>query len=151
MLAHQDEYIEDLKTALSGEKIAPEFVLALEKANYFESKSTMSGIQSDIYTELESADLDVSDEVINQTLELFKEDKKYNVFAVNSFVKDFLRGYKKRNISDLNFDSKYEFIMMICIIVYSKLPNVIYDIELLDNKIKKNNTCFSDFIIMEKE
>ena len=101
--------------------------------------------------EMISMDLDVSEEVINQTLELFKEDKKYNVFSVNSFVKDFLRGYKKRNISDLNFDSKYEFIMMICIIVYSKLPNVIYDIELLDNKIKKNNTCFSDFIIIEKE
>ena len=34
---HQDEYIEDLKAALSGEKIAPEFVLTLEKASYFES------------------------------------------------------------------------------------------------------------------
>ena len=59
---HQDEYIEDLKETLNNEKIAPEFILTLEKANYFESKATMSGIQSDIYVELENADLDVADE-----------------------------------------------------------------------------------------
>lgn len=77
---HQDEYIDDLKTALSEEKTAPEFVLTLEKASYFESKSTMSGIQSDIYTELEDADLDVSDE------QIVKEIIKRNLTPSDSVI-----------------------------------------------------------------
>ena len=59
---HQNDYTSDLQAALSTEKIAPEFILQLDKANYFETKETMAGIQDEIYVELENADLDVSDE-----------------------------------------------------------------------------------------
>lgn len=59
---HQNDYTPDLQVALSAEKIAPEFILPLDKANYFETKETMAGIQDDIYAELENENLDVGDE-----------------------------------------------------------------------------------------
>ena len=59
---HQNDYTTDLQDALSTEKIAPEFILQLDKASYFETKETMAGIQDNIYSEIENADLDVGDE-----------------------------------------------------------------------------------------
>lgn len=59
---HQNDYMEDLQKSLSGEKIAPEFILSLEKADYFDTKETLAGIQDEIYLELENAGLDSVDE-----------------------------------------------------------------------------------------
>lgn len=97
---HQDEYIEDLKTALSREKVAPEFVLPLEKASYFESKSTMSEIQSDIYTEIESADLDVSDE--NTVKEIIKRNLAPNDFIIQIARTNALQEISKKLIDELS-------------------------------------------------
>lgn len=97
---HQDEYIEDLKKALSGEKIAPEFVLTLEKASYFEAKSTMSGIQSDIYMELEGADLDVSDE--HAVKEIIKRNLTPNDSVIHVARTNALQEISKKLIEELS-------------------------------------------------
>lgn len=59
---HQNDYSSDLQAALDTEKITPAFILPLDKADFFESKETMAGIQEDIYVELERANLDTGDE-----------------------------------------------------------------------------------------
>lgn len=59
---HQNDYTSDLQAALDTEKITPAFILPLDKADFFESKETMAGIQEDIYVELERANLDTGDE-----------------------------------------------------------------------------------------
>ena len=95
-------------------------------------------------------DFEMDEEVKNKTLELLQEDKKYNIYAVNEFVLNFLNGYKTRKISDLDISSKYEFIMMIAIMIYSKLPNALYELELSQERIVKNGVTFNDFILKEK-
>ena len=82
--------------------------------------------------------LEVSEEIVKQTFELFKEDAKYNVFAINDFVREFLYGFNERKISELDLKDNYELIMLVCIMMYSKLPNSIYDIILLDTDVYKN-------------
>ena len=95
-------------------------------------------------------DFEMDEEVKNKTLELLQEDKKHNIYAVNEFVLNFLSGYKTRKISDLDISSKYEFIMMIAIMIYSKLPNALYELELSQERIVKNGVTFNDFILKEK-
>lgn len=95
-------------------------------------------------------DFEMDEEVKNKTLELLQEDKKYNIHAVNTFVLNFLTGFKSRKISDLDIQSKYEFIMIIAIMMYSKLPNALYDLDLTKERIAKNGITFHDFILKEK-
>ena len=40
--------------------------------------------------------------------------------------------------------------MIICIIMYSKIPNAIYDLNPLDERIHKNNVSFNNFIVRIK-
>ena len=93
----------------------------------------------------------ISDEAKSKTLEILKEDKKYNIHAVNDFVKNFLGNLKVRRISELDIKSKYEFIMIVSIMIYSKLPNAIYELELLNERINKNGVSFNDFLVKENE
>ncbi len=93
---------------------------------------------------------DISEEVRQKTLDILKEDRKYNIHAVNDFVFEFIKGHKERRISELNINSKYEFIMMISIMIYSKLPNALYELDLLDERVTKNGISFNDFILKEK-
>ena len=95
-------------------------------------------------------DFEMDEDVKNKTLELLQEDKKYNINAVNNFVLNFLTGYKNRKISELDINSKYEFIMIIAIMIYSKLPNALYDLDLTKERIVKNGVTFNDFILKEK-
>lgn len=95
-------------------------------------------------------DFEMDENVKNKTLELLQEDKKYNINAVNTFVLNFLAGYKNRKISELDINSKYEFIMIIAIMIYSKLPNALYDLDLTKERIVKNGVTFNDFILKEK-
>ncbi len=95
-------------------------------------------------------DFEMDEDIKNKTLELLQEDKKYNINAVNNFVLNFLTGYKNRKISKLDINSKYEFIMIIAIIIYSKLPNALYDLDLTKERIVKNGVTFNDFILKEK-
>lgn len=95
-------------------------------------------------------DFEMDEDVKNKTLELLQEDKKYNINAVNNFVLNFLTGYRNRKISELDINSKYEFIMIIAIMIYSKLPNALYDLDLTKERIVKNGVTFNDFILKEK-
>ena len=95
-------------------------------------------------------DVDIQEEIKEKTLELLREDTKYNVHAVNKFVEEFLKGEKEKKISLLDLNSKYEFIMMICIIMFSKLPNALYELKFLDERVNKNGVVFSDFVVREK-
>lgn len=94
--------------------------------------------------------IDISDEIKQKALEVLQEDKKYNIYAVNKFVEEFLKGEKEKRISTLDLNSKYEFIMLICIIMHSKLPNALFELKLLDERVNKNGISFNDFIIREK-
>ena len=69
---------------------------------------------------------------------------------VNDYVLEFIGSRKNILASDLELDSTHEFIMLVCIIMYSKLPEVSYQIELLNNKTSKNGIRFNDFIIKLK-
>ena len=95
-------------------------------------------------------DLTVSENAILETFDIFKSDKKYNVTSVNDYVLEFIGSRKNILASDLELDSTHEFIMLVCIIMYSKLPEVSYQIELLNNKTSKNGIRFNDFIIKLK-
>lgn len=95
-------------------------------------------------------DFEMDEDVKNKTLELLQKDKKYNINGVNNFVLNFLTGYKNRKISELDINSKYEFIMIIAIMIYSKLPNALYDLDLTKERIVKNGVTFNDFILKEK-
>lgn len=95
-------------------------------------------------------DMEISEEKRVKTLEILLEDRKYNINSVNKFVKDFLNNEKEKRISMLKLDSKYEFIMVICIIMYSKLAEVNYEITAINEKITKNGVSFWDFFIKEK-
>ncbi len=95
-------------------------------------------------------DFEMDEEVKQQTLNLLQEDKKYSIYAVNEFVSKFINGKESRYISELDIISKYEFIMMIAIMIYSKLPNALYEITLTQNRVTKNGVSFNDFILKEK-
>ena len=95
-------------------------------------------------------DVDVSDEIKKKTIEVLQEDKKYNIHNVNKFVVNFLAGEKEKKISCLELNSKYEFVMVICIIMYSKLPNALYELEALNDRVNKNGISFNDMIIRQK-
>lgn len=95
-------------------------------------------------------DIEINDEVKKKTLELLQEDTKYNIHAVNKFVNEFLNGEREKKISLLNLNSKYEFIMMICIIMFSKLPSASYELRSLDERINRNGISFNDFILRGK-
>ena len=41
-------------------------------------------------------------------------------------------------------------ILIICIIMHSKLPNALFELKLLDERVNKNGISFNDFIIREK-
>lgn len=96
-------------------------------------------------------DSSVSNEAKNKALEILKEDSKYNVKNVNKYVSNFLNGDKQKKISEQKIKSKYEFVMIISIMMYSKLPKANYEIELLSERIKRNGISFNDFIIKQKE
>ena len=66
---------------------------------------------------------------------------------MNQYVKNFLKDYSRRKISELAINSKYEFIMIICIIMYSKLPEAIYQVNLLNERIIRNGISFNDYIV----
>ncbi len=93
---------------------------------------------------------DISNDVKFMKLKLLQEETKYNIHAINDFVANFLKDKEQRRISELELSSKYEFIMMISIMIYSKMPKALYDIDLLNDKINKNNITFNDFIIKKK-
>ena len=95
-------------------------------------------------------DIEISEEVKKEALKNLENDKKYNISNVNKFVLDFLNGEKQKEISNLEIKSKFEFIMIICIIMYSKIPNAIYDLKPLDERIHKNNVSFNNFIVRIK-
>ena len=40
--------------------------------------------------------------------------------------------------------------MIIAIMIYSKLPNALYDLDLTKERIVKNGITFHDFILKEK-
>ena len=92
-------------------------------------------------------DSSISDEAKRKTFELLEEDKKYNIKYVNQFVKMFLKDFSKRKISELTINSKYEFIMIICIIMYSKLPEALYRVKSLDERIIRNGISFNDYFV----
>ena len=54
-------------------------------------------------------------------------------------------------LSELDLKDNYELILLVCIMMYSKLPNSIYDIILLDTDVYKNGIKFKDFIIKERK
>jgi hypothetical protein len=91
---------------------------------------------------------DISEEVKQNTLDILKEDRKYNIHAVNDF--EFIKGYKERRISELDINSKYEFIMMISIMIDSKLPNALFELDLLNGRVIKKGISFNEFILKEK-
>lgn len=95
-------------------------------------------------------DVNINDEIKKKTLEVLQEDTKYNIHAVNKFVNEFLNGEREKKISLLNLNSKYEFIMMICIIMLSKLPSASYELRSLDERINRNGISFNDFILRGK-
>ncbi|MCH5180174.1 MAG: hypothetical protein J1F32_03050 [Erysipelotrichales bacterium] len=95
--------------------------------------------------------LEISDEAQQKTLELLREDTKYNIKAINNFVNEFLNERKERKISELDIKSKYELVMIISIIIYSKLPNASYELILLDDRVTNNGISFNDFIIKKKD
>ena len=92
-------------------------------------------------------DSTISDDIKRKAFELLEEDKKYNIKHVNQYVKNFLKDYSRRKISELAINSKYEFIMIICIIMYSKLPEAIYQVNLLNERIIRNGISFNDYIV----
>lgn len=90
-------------------------------------------------------DYELKDEVKAKALEILQEDKKYSIKSVNSFVLGFLKDYQERNISQLEIKGKYEFIMIISIMIFSKLPNALYELEMLDERVTINGISFNDF------
>ena len=93
--------------------------------------------------------MEIYDEIKNKTLEMLKEEKKYNVHAVNDFVFTFLNTVKEIKISELKIESKYEFIMVISIMIYSKLPNALYELELykIDNGRIRPSKALQDCLV----
>ena len=92
----------------------------------------------------------ISPEERIKTINMLKEDKKYNIHAVNDFVSNFIKGYSERKISELTINSKYELIMIISIMIYSKMPNAVYELELLDHRVNNNGVTFNDFILKRR-
>ena len=104
-----------------------------------------------IIPETVELNLTVSDEKQRQDIELLLEEKKYNLKNVNNFVLNFLNGTKNKKISELSICGKYEFVMLICIMMYSKMPNAVYDLQLLEERITKDGVSFNDFVVIERE
>ena len=100
--------------------------------------------------EMMPLDYTIDKEVTRKTVEMFKENKKYSIYGVNNFVLDFLKGYQSRKISELEIQSKHEFVMIVSILVYSKLPNALYELTLTSEKVIKNDVIFNNFVLREK-
>lgn len=94
--------------------------------------------------------LSVSEETIKNNLEILKMDQKYNIYAINDFVVEFLKDSRYRYISELKLNSKYELIMIVSIMMYSKVINAIYEIELTNERINKNGVSFYNFKLFLK-
>lgn len=104
-----------------------------------------------IIPETVELNLTVSDEKQRQDIELLLEEKKYNLKNVNNFVLKFLNGTKSKKISELSIDGKYKLVMLICIMMYSKMPNAVYDLQLLEERVTKDGVSFNDFVVTERE
>lgn len=94
--------------------------------------------------------LEISNDVIEKSFEILKEDMRYTIEAINKFVVEFLEGRIDRKISELEINSNYEFVMIICIIMYSKLYEASYELEGLEERINKKGISFNDFIVRKK-
>lgn len=101
--------------------------------------------------EMIKLDKEISNEIKEKTMSLIHEDKGYNIHYVNDFVFNFLVNRNERKISELEMKSKYELIMIILILIYSKLPNALYSLELLNDRINKDDISFNDFILKRKD
>ena len=131
--------------------VTDQYVSLFEIKHYsFDLLSKPRKVSQKPIPEILPLDVDIHEEIKEKTLELLREDTKYNVHAVNKFVEEFLKGEKEKKISLLDLNSKYEFIMMICIIMFSKLPNALYELKYLDERVNKNGVVFSDFVVREK-
>lgn len=95
-------------------------------------------------------DLKISDETKENALKILKEDTKYNIKSINNFVLEFLGDIDQRKISELDIKSNYEFIMIICIIMYSKLYEALYELKRLDERISQKGISFNNFIVRKK-
>lgn len=100
--------------------------------------------------EMLEINVDISTEERIKTINMLKEDKKYNIHAVNDFVSNFIKGYNERKISELIINSKYELIMIVSIMIYSKMPNAVYELELLNERVNNNGVTFNDFILKRR-
>ncbi len=134
-----------------NDDIDESFISLFEMKHYsFDALSKPRKITQKVKPEIMALDYEMDEEVKNKTLVLLQEDKKYNIHAVNEFVLSFIKGHETRKISELDINSKYEFIMMIAIMIYSKLPSALYTIDLTKERIIKNGVSFTDFILKEK-
>ena len=96
-------------------------------------------------------DSDISEETKKKTLDILQEDVKYSLKEINRFVTRFLGDLKERKISELELNSKYDFVMMISIMMYSKSPEASFEVEATTSRIVKNGIAFNDFIVKKRD
>lgn len=155
-LINRGEDIEGILNRLinyaKDDEIDENFINFLDIKHYsFDLLSRPRKVSTKPEPEILPLDIDISDDIKEHALEILQEDMKYNINSTNSFVQVFLGDKKERLMSDLDLSTKYEFIMMICIIMFSKLPAASYDIELLNSRITKNGISFNDFTVKKRE
>ena len=133
------------------DKVSSEFVNFFDMKHYnFASLAKPKKYNPVPKPEMISMDLTVSETAIRETFDIFKSDKRYNVASINEFILEFMGEKKYKFASDLRLDNKHEFIMLICIIMYSRLPEVVYHVEVINEKKIKNGISFNDFIIKRR-
>ena len=93
----------------------------------------------------------VSEDVIKETKRILEEEKRFSLDNVNKYVNDFLKGYRMRKISEANYLNNYDFLRIISIMMYSKLPKANYIIFSSDERINKNGVSFNDFTLVRKD
>ena len=59
---HQNDYIDELTDVLKEEEIKPEFILCLDKADYFETKDVLGTALESVFENIRRINLDVQDE-----------------------------------------------------------------------------------------
>lgn len=134
-----------------NDKISQNFISLFEMEHYsFNALRKPRKYKEKIKPEMIPINVEVSEETKKKTLEILEEDRKYNIYAVNNFVKSFLGDADKRKISELEIKTKYEFIMLIAILMHAYQPNAYYDIELTSERIKQNGIEFTNFIIKQR-